>query len=54
MKMKEFILYFGLLICILGLSFYLWKLGKQLNYEFNYKAMVADTVKELVKPECLK
>lgn len=34
--------------------FGMWKLGRQINYSFNYKDMVKETIQENVKKECLK
>ncbi len=31
-----------------------WYIAKRLNYTFQYKEMVQQTVKEMVKPVCLK
>lgn len=52
--MKLFILYFALLVCVSGLAFYIWKIGRGINYQFSYESMVTATIKETVKPECLK
>jgi hypothetical protein len=43
----------GILV-IISMVFGFWNLQKHLSYKFSYKAMVEKTIKEVVKPECLK
>lgn len=40
---------------LIGASIYaLYVAGKKLNYMLQYESMVIETVKDTVKPECLK
>ena len=39
---------------VLAVSYLAWQLGRQWNYKFSYKNMVAQTVVEMVKPEALR
>ena len=41
-------------IFLCAVSYALWNVGKRVNYHFQYKDMVIETVKENVKQECLK
>ena len=44
-----------IIICVTGVGFFfLWKLGNKVNYKFQYRSMVEDTIKNIVKKECLK
>lgn len=44
---------FGIIL-VLGLVYGLWQAGKWFNYKFAYESGVEATVKEMVKPECLR
>ena len=37
----------------LVISFSMWKLSRIVNYNLSYKTMVENTVRDLVKSECL-
>lgn len=41
-------------VVVICISFGIWVFVRNLNYQLSYKSMVEKTVKELVKPECLK
>jgi hypothetical protein len=52
---KKIVITGSVLILVLFLSFpYLkWRWHRWVNYSFDYKTQVEDTVKEMVKKECL-
>lgn len=47
--MKEFLSI--VIVCIA--AWYMWQFGKWVNYKLAYESGVEQTVKELVKPNCL-
>lgn len=38
----------------LGVCYMLWKFGRKVNYVIAYHPMVKQTIKDIVKEECLK
>jgi hypothetical protein len=46
--------YVLLILVTLALGIGMWKVARWWNYTYNYKTQVTDTVKSMVKPECLK
>jgi hypothetical protein len=55
--MKKFlsimlVIAFCITLCFVGYGW--WRFKKALNYRFQYESMVEETVREMVKPECLK
>lgn len=52
--MKSFIVFIiGLLICII-ISITAWKVERKINYNFSYKSLMQQTIKEMIKSECIK
>ena len=41
-------------ILMITIIFFIWKIGRVINYNASYKDMVEKTVVEMVKPEALK
>lgn len=39
---------------IISLVFGIWYCGKSISYNLSYKSMVEQTIKDMVKQECLK
>lgn len=52
--MKHFIGYTALFVCALPIIYGLWIAGKWINYKLAYESGVQTTVREMVKPECLR
>jgi hypothetical protein len=52
--MKNFLIIIVSILLISGLAYGGWQLKRWFNYSFGYESDVENTVKELVKPECLK
>lgn len=52
--MKIILLYVVGIILVAALSFGGWLMSRKVNYHFQYKSMVEQTVREMVKPEALK
>lgn len=42
------------IVFMISVSIACWQIGRVINYELSYKDMVVETVKEIVKNECLK
>ena len=43
-----------IILIVIVLSIYIWKFGRCVNYSLQYKDYVQQTIKEMVKEECLK
>lgn len=41
-------------IAVLVISYFVWRLERSWNYSQGYEDKVHDTVRDMVKPECLK
>lgn len=41
-------------ILALFLVYFVWLIGKKINYAFSYQAMVQAEIRNMVKPEALK
>lgn len=57
MKWKVISLYAGIVavvIAVLGVGYLAWWLERSWNYSNAYEDKVHDTVKDMVKPECLR
>lgn len=55
--MKQFFVYCGIVvaICVFAIGAYtIWSIGKRMNYSLQYEDMVQQTVRDMVKAECLK
>lgn len=52
--MKLFLSVIGIIVLILFISYFVWQIKRKINYNFSYKDMVVETIKETVKSECLK
>jgi hypothetical protein len=56
--MREKFLYAILIVVfiafMLAISLGAWYVSRKVNYSFSYKSMVEQTVKDMVKDECLK
>lgn len=42
------------IIAVLLLAYGIWSVGKWINYKLAYKSGVESTIRDMVKPECLK
>jgi hypothetical protein len=54
MKAKPVFLYTLLFIFVIAIGIGGWYLERTVHYSWSYESKVQDTVKEMVKPECLK
>ncbi|HRZ18587.1 MAG TPA: hypothetical protein P5136_00895 [Methanofastidiosum sp.] len=54
MNLKSVVITLAAVIVCAAISFGIYYLGKKINYAVSYESMVKDTIKEMVKPECLK
>lgn len=54
MNAKPIVAYILLFIVVAVLGVGAWYLERSVHYTWSYESKVQDTVKEMVKPECLK
>lgn len=54
MKIKEIFIIIVLLIVSIAVGTGFYKITRKISYDIKYKDQVQSTIKEMVKPECLK
>lgn len=52
--LKDILTVAAIIICGIALAFVGWKIKRWVNYKFDYSSQVEETVRELVKKECLR
>jgi hypothetical protein len=50
----EWLAYIGIILLIAAVGFLAWKAGKQIEYRHATVGFVEETIKEKVKPDCLR
>jgi len=53
-KLSEIGIVIGIIVIILAFAYGCYWVGKSLSYSIFYEDMVVQTIRETVKPECLK
>ena len=54
MEIKQWLCMIVAVLFIIFVGYFSWKIGRRINYSWSYEDMVKDTVRQMVKEECLK